>query len=264
MTGLIDAALLYARLGYPVFPLAPRSKLPLIPAEQGGHGLHDATTDTAQIRAWWEAHPIANIGLRTGVSFDVIDLDSEAAVDALEAARDGRERVAGPVVATGKGFHYFMLPTGLGNRASVLPGVDFRGQGGYVVAPPSEHPSGTRYRWIVQGRLQPAPSWLPNLLVPERPQIVSDHPRAAVINSSAFGRAALRRHMDTAVAVALITAFASLLATLGKTIWDAVEKRRELREAEHEKKQEQRALEQSELRRYRSLCSGPRTSSATG
>jgi hypothetical protein len=45
--------------------------------------------------------------------FDVIDLNSEAAVDALGAARDGRARIRGPVVATAKGFHYFVLSTGL-------------------------------------------------------------------------------------------------------------------------------------------------------
>jgi hypothetical protein len=50
------------------------------------------------------AHLTANIGLRTGVVFDLINLDSEAAVDALEAARDGRERIRGPVVATAKSF----------------------------------------------------------------------------------------------------------------------------------------------------------------
>jgi hypothetical protein len=92
----LAAALRYACQGVPVFPLAPRSKFPLISAANGGRGLHDATTDAARIQAWWMAHPTANAGLRTGVAFDVIDLDSEAAVDALEASRAGRERITGP------------------------------------------------------------------------------------------------------------------------------------------------------------------------
>jgi hypothetical protein len=63
------------------------------------------------------------------VAFDVIDLDGPDASSALAHARAGREGVHGPVVRTGKGFHVFVLPTGLGNRAGVLPGVDFRGVG---------------------------------------------------------------------------------------------------------------------------------------
>jgi hypothetical protein len=160
----LAAALRYASQGIPVFPLVPRSKFPLIAAVDGGHGLLDATTDAAQIQAWWMAHPTANIGLRTGVVFDVIDLDSEAAVDALQLARNGRERIRGPVVATAKGFHYFVQPTGLGNRAGVLPGVGFRGRDGYVVGSPSVHPSGARYRGIIHDRLNPAPSWLVELV----------------------------------------------------------------------------------------------------
>ena len=69
--------------------------MPLISAADGGHGLHDTTTDLDLIRAWWTANPRANIGLRTGLSFDVIDLDNEAAVDALERARGGREPLQG-------------------------------------------------------------------------------------------------------------------------------------------------------------------------
>ena len=82
------AALAYASAGIAVFPLGPRSKQPLIAAAKGGHGLHDATTDLDQIRGWWTTHPTANIGLRTGVVFDVIDL-SEDAVDAPGEARAG-------------------------------------------------------------------------------------------------------------------------------------------------------------------------------
>lgn len=90
----LDAALHYVGMGWPVFPLAPRSTLPLIPARNGGKGLHDATTDLTVIFTWWEANPTANIGLRTGIAFDVIDLVSEAAVDAMEGST-GRARACG-------------------------------------------------------------------------------------------------------------------------------------------------------------------------
>jgi hypothetical protein len=122
------------------------------------------------IKSWWTAHPAANIGLTTGVSFDVIDLDGEAAVDALEEALAGKQQLRGPVVATGHGFHWYVKPTGLRNRAGVLPGVDFRGRGGYVVGPPSRHPDGRRYRWInpMLDELAAAPAWFLELLAPER------------------------------------------------------------------------------------------------
>jgi hypothetical protein len=86
----LAAALAYASQGIAVFPLAPRSKQPLIPARSGGHGLHDATADPEVIKRWFQDHPTANIGLTTSVSFDVIDLDGEAAIDALEEARARR------------------------------------------------------------------------------------------------------------------------------------------------------------------------------
>jgi hypothetical protein len=76
------------------------------------------------------AHLTANIGLRTGVVFDLINLDSEAAVD-RSGSRQRRSR-AHPGAGRGnrEKFHYLVLSTGLGNRTGVLPSVDFRGQGG--------------------------------------------------------------------------------------------------------------------------------------
>jgi bifunctional DNA primase/polymerase-like protein len=191
----LAAALAYASAGIHVFPLAPRSKVPLIAAPNGGHGLHDATTNDPIIRSWWTTTPTANIGLRTGISFDVIDLDGESAVVALEQARDGREQLHGPVVQTGHGFHWYVTSTGLGNRAGILSGVDFRGQRGYVVAPPSVHPDGHRYRWInpLHEELAPAPQWFIQLLVPERRLAV---PNAELQRSRAYAVGALRRELQ--------------------------------------------------------------------
>ena len=169
--------------------------MPLISAANGGHGLHDATTDLDVIRAWWTVNPRANIGLRTGLSFDVIDLDNEAAVDALEQARARRAPLQGPIVQTGHGFHWYVKPTGVGNRAGVLPGVDFRGRGGYVLGPPSLHPKGHRYCWInpLREELAPAPDWLIQLLVPERGPA---RPRTVPEGSRAYGLGALRRELQ--------------------------------------------------------------------
>jgi Bifunctional DNA primase/polymerase, N-terminal len=191
----LAAALAYASAGIRVFPLVPRSKVPLISATNGGHGLHDATTDADMITCWWTARPTANIGLRTGLSFDVIDLDSEDAIDTLTEARAGRDLLRGPVVQTSHGFHWYVKPTGVGNRAGVLPGVDFRGRGGYVLGPPSLHPSGQRYRWINPLRevLAPAPHWLIQLLVPERGP---ERSRTVPEESRAYGLGALRRELQ--------------------------------------------------------------------
>src|SRR4051812_46368242 len=67
---LANAALWYAEHGWPIFPLRPHGKTPLT-----AHGFKDATTDTGTVRDWWTATPDANIGVATGVLFDVIDVD---------------------------------------------------------------------------------------------------------------------------------------------------------------------------------------------
>jgi Bifunctional DNA primase/polymerase, N-terminal len=84
----LAAALRYAAQGVPVFPLAPRSKVPLISAANDGHGLHDATTDAARSQAWWMAHPTANIGLRL-VGTGALDHDETSAALIAEGLRLG-------------------------------------------------------------------------------------------------------------------------------------------------------------------------------
>jgi hypothetical protein len=122
----LRAALADARNGFSVFPLAPRSKLPLISADKGGHGLREATTDLDQIRACGPLSRSPASVCRPESRSTWWILDSLAAVDALEAAEIA-ERVIEPVVATAKGFHYLVAPTGLGNKAGVLPGVELCG-----------------------------------------------------------------------------------------------------------------------------------------
>lgn len=193
MSELLDAALAYAGRGWPVLACRGRSKVPLL-----DHGLHDATTDADQIRAWWERWPTANVGLVTGVCFDVLDVDGPEGETALTGALPDTEAatVDGPTVVTGKGWHVYVAPTGLGNRAGVVAHVDWRGAGGYVIAPPSLHPSGARYIWEHPGcplfgpdaPLQPVPAWLLELLQPPRPAIAAV-PRLSIADS--YGRRAL-------------------------------------------------------------------------
>lgn len=141
------AALWYAEvLGWPVFPLIPGEKRPAT-----RHGLKDATTSGQQVRAWWQASPHSNIGLPTGRTFDVIDIDTPTAITA--AAQAGYDLpdwdTPGALLATvrtPRGWHLYVPTTGQRNRTNIIPHVDFRGLGGYVVAPPSIV-DGRRYAW---------------------------------------------------------------------------------------------------------------------
>ena len=106
-----------------------------------------AAVDPAVVGEWWRRWPDANLGLATGRRFDVLDLDGDQGVEALRAALSiAPTEHPGPVARTGGGgWHLLYAPTGLGNRVGLLPGVDWRGRGGLIVAPPSRHASGHRY-----------------------------------------------------------------------------------------------------------------------
>lgn len=145
MSDLLTEAMKLASRGFPVFPLTPRDKHPL----PGTHGFKDATTDPVQILAWWAQTPDANIGLATGRGMFVLDLDSYDARASVEAAGVVIPEGA-PAVVTGKtGAAHIYLAGDAPSRAGILPKVDTRGEGGYVVAPPSIHPSGAVYTWAV-------------------------------------------------------------------------------------------------------------------
>jgi len=154
---VLEHALRYARRGWRVFPIWPirngRCACGTACGRDGGkhpigrlapHGVHDATTAEATITRWWTDTPDANIGIATGavsglVVLDVDGEDGEASLAALE--REHGPLPATPTVLTGKGRHlYFTYPgVPVPNRVRVAPGLDVRGDGGYVVAPPSTH-----------------------------------------------------------------------------------------------------------------------------
>jgi len=141
------AALAYAAWGWPVFPLKPGGKTPAT-----AHGFKDASTDRATIEAWWRNQPDANIGLPTGHAFDVIDVDMDTPggiwswVDLRDSG--GLGDIHGLAV-TPHGQHVLVAATGGGNMAGFRPGLDYRGRGGYIVAPPSRRPEGS-YGWSVR------------------------------------------------------------------------------------------------------------------
>lgn len=128
-----EAALWYARWGWPVFPLVKHQKRPAT-----SNGFKDATTDPAQIRAWWDQWPQGNIGLATGHLFDVIDIDMPEGASTLAMLESKENLVIHGRVSTARGgVHLYVAPTGQGNKARMFDGLDYRGAGGYVVAPPS-------------------------------------------------------------------------------------------------------------------------------
>ncbi len=133
---MIDLALHYAKLGWPVFPLVPGTKDPF----KGSHGFKDATLDTNRIEAWWHQDPLANIGIATGRRSGVLVID----VDPRKNPQwlDSLHQLALPQTFTVRtcsgGWHlYFGFFSGDSRvtiGADLLPGIDWRANGGYVVA----------------------------------------------------------------------------------------------------------------------------------
>jgi putative DNA primase/helicase len=139
---MIELALHYAKLGWPVFPLAEGDKVPAIPKQRGGHGCHDATLDSTRIEQWWHEYPAANIGIATGKRSGllVVDVDPRKCAKWLESLH----ALALPPTFTVKtwsgGWHlYFKLPhdSRITIGVNLLPAIDWRANGGYVVAPGS-------------------------------------------------------------------------------------------------------------------------------
>lgn len=169
---LIQAACRYARLGLKVLPLQCRKKRPITK-----HGVKDATTDLDQIRRWWNQHPRANVGIAVPRDYIVLDLDSE---DALQVLRD--QKLSLPATAwakTGRGMHlwYATGKVRVKNRFGLFEDIDVKTSGGYVVAPPSVHPSGAVYRWkkeLERSAIAPCPGWLLKKIQREQPSATSE------------------------------------------------------------------------------------------
>ena len=156
---LPDAAAGFAASGVPVFPCVPGGKRPLT-----ARGFHDATTDTRRVMSWWRRWPGANIGLPTGAvsGVEVVDVDRKT------GGRTGfgsfeRARRAGLVggwlvlVRTPSGGMHAYYPADPGRPQpswqAALARVDFRGEGGYVILPPSvlDLETGQRTTYVLMG-----------------------------------------------------------------------------------------------------------------
>jgi hypothetical protein len=167
----LEAALGYARRGWAVLPLKPRSKDPL-----GTKGVYDATTNEDAIRRYWRDFPDCNVGIRTGEASNlvVIDVDVKPGKHgdmtlASLVEQYGSLPTTAEVFTSGRGRHYyfkhaFMAATG---RGALGPDIDVQSDGLYVVAPPSIHPDGPTYTWEASGHdLAELPNWLVTLTRP--------------------------------------------------------------------------------------------------
>lgn len=177
---MIDAALWYAKHGYHVFPCfttdngvcscgdaqcTSPAKHPI--PRFAPHGFKNASTDEPSIRQWWAEYPDANIAIATGAvsGIVVIDIDEgHGGVTSWEnlESRYGDIPDASYIATGGGGYHIYLSHPGRPVRnsaARIGMGIDVRGDGGYVIAPPSIHITGTRYEGVINSAPD-IPPWL--------------------------------------------------------------------------------------------------------
>jgi hypothetical protein len=164
---MLAAALAYRAHDWSVIPVEARGKRPLVAWREFQQRIATAT----EVERWFERWPHANVGIVTGRVSGIVVVDIDPRHGGLESVKRW-ERVQGALAPTvqavtgGGGRHLYFAHPGapLSNRVAVRPGIDLRGDGGCVVAPPSVHPNGRRYAWAPghapgEARLAPLPSW---------------------------------------------------------------------------------------------------------
>jgi hypothetical protein len=158
----------YVRRGWSIIPIRPGDKRPLVRWEEFQH----RHPDEAEVNGWFRTWPDAGIGVVTGAISGLVVIDVDLRHGGDVGLKD-LEREHGRMPTTvecrtgGGGRHlYFAHPGGLvRNKVGLAPGVDLRGDGGYVVAPPSVHSSGVRYAWVEEhsperAAIGPLPGWV--------------------------------------------------------------------------------------------------------
>jgi hypothetical protein len=189
-------ALAYAERGWSVLPLhemgyagcscgSPSCKSPG-KHPRLAHGLRDASRDPADIRVWFNRWPQSNIGVRTGSDsgFWVLDIDPRnGGDDSLEDLILEYGELPETLMAHtgGGGRHFFFrIPPGGIKCGKLADGIDIKGEGGYIVAPPSNHASGGVYRWhFPDAEILDAPDWLllkPRQVASPIPSLGADQP----------------------------------------------------------------------------------------
>lgn len=152
----LDYALAYAAHGWQVFPVYPpiNGRCSCKSKSCTNAGKHPrvkwgtlATTNTDTIKGWWQQWPDANIGIATGARSNLVVLDVDGGEGEATIAANGGIDTPN-YVTTKQGRHIYFAHPGIPVQNFVKrAGLDVRGDGGYVVAPPSVHASGIRYAW---------------------------------------------------------------------------------------------------------------------
>ena len=207
---LLLAALDYVERGLAVIPLEPFGKRPLL--EWAPY--KERRPSEEQVRAWWGQWPDANVGIVTGAVSGIVALD----VDGREARRALASRgftfPHTPISRTAKGWHVFFAHPGftVPNAVAMFPNVDLRGDGGYVVAPPSVHPSGLRYEWVITLDAVPLAPMPADLLAKRAKEAGGNGTLSALVRGVPEGE----RNVNAAVLVG------SLLARYPEGAWEDV------------------------------------------
>jgi len=167
---LTSAAFRYTLRRIAIFPLAPGTKIPI----KGSHGLRDATNDQDVCRSRWQRTPQANIGAATGsqsgfLALDIDPPDGPKSLAALEAEHGPLPLTVEASTPRGGRHLYWQHVEGIRNSAGRIgTGLDVRGEGGFIVLPPSVLSNGGQYRWVKNGAaaIADAPNWLVKLMLP--------------------------------------------------------------------------------------------------
>ena len=162
------AALDCAIKGHRVFPCGINKK-PLTK-----NGFKDATTDTDTIDEWWTQYPGASIGAPSGDGIFILDVDlpdGPAALEKLEQENDPLPATLEQKTGSGGRHLFFSVDAEVRNSAGKLgQNLDIRGDGGYIILPPSPHESGNCYEWTNKNQIAKAPNWFIDKLTVQRPK----------------------------------------------------------------------------------------------
>lgn len=155
--GFREEAQKYYDLGFSIMPIKKWDKKPMLAWEQ----YQTVRVTQKELDAWKDRYTDDNIAIITGKvsNLVVVDIDGPEGMDAIK-----KKHMPPTLIAeTGKGVHYyFKMPPDrvIGNSVRILPQVDIRGEGGYVVAPGSTHQSGKLYKWMVEADVADCPFWV--------------------------------------------------------------------------------------------------------